>query len=327
MNLKKLQNLPNIKIGKALYLAQLFEGYNIIPPRFIVIVLTYRCNLNCYFCYQSKEKGKTFPDMNIDDAKILEENISKSFYFKPRIHLFGGEPTINKDFVEILKYFSEKGYKTSLTTNGINMNKYGNILAAIKGLKEINISLNVNDYRQVISSLQFFDGYDRDNKTIINLSCPINNSNQSNLIEIVREFENSHASCVTFQHAMFPFNYKDNMNIESIREQVELIRENKFRIPVLFLPDIKTKDIEVYYNDPDFPYNKNNCIFPWFSLIIEPNGNVIPCEEVDAVVGNAKNVSLKDIWNNGEYKRFRQNIRKQGISYPICKRCCHRQYY
>ncbi|MFB0560339.1 MAG: SPASM domain-containing protein, partial [Candidatus Lokiarchaeia archaeon] len=78
---------------------------------------------------------------------------------------------------------------------------------------------------------------------------------------------------------------------------------------------------------PSFPHNRNKCIAPWIAPFIQPNSDVIPCDGVDITMGNLKKESLKKIWNNEKYKRFRKNIQKCGISHPICKRCCHRQYY
>ena len=131
MNLKKLQNLPNLPIGKGLNVIRWFKGVAPCPPIFAELALAYRCNLNCRFCYQSKDKRENFPDMNIEDAKAIEENIRNSFNFKPRIHLFDGKPSINKDFIKILKYFSEKKYKISMTTNGVDIDKYIKFLATI----------------------------------------------------------------------------------------------------------------------------------------------------------------------------------------------------
>lgn len=305
----------------------MFRGYSPVSPRFVELLLTYKCNLSCEFCYQAREKRETFPDMKIEDAKVIEENIRKSFYFKPRIHLFGGEPSVNKDFMKILRYFSNKGYKVSLTTNGVDIDKFIQGLAMTRNLVEINMSLNTENREKSLSTLQLFKTHQQKRKIRVNLACPINVMNQMSLVEIVRQFEDSYASCITFQHTTFSSHYKEDMDFEAIKNQIQEITRTPHKVPVLFLPNIKCRDIANYYSDSKFPYNKNKCIFPWFVLFIQPNSDVIPCDEVDVTIDNAKNNSLKDIWNNDNYRKFRQNIQRQGVSYPICKRCCHRQYY
>lgn len=326
MNLKKIQNLPNTKTGKILNLIRFFGGHS---PLFLSVCLaiTYRCNSDCEFCYQPREKRKVFPDMNIQDVAMIEGNIRKLFNFIRRIHLFGGEPTVNKYFLEILHYFSEKKYKISLTTNGIDIDRFVQEFAAIHALSEINISLNTMDFGKLLSTLRLFKKYEQKKPVYINLACPINLKNQASLIDIIKTFENTYAKCITFQHTTFSDNYEVVMDFNIIRRQIEEIRKSNYKIMVLFLPDIKPEDIKNYYTNLSYPYSRNKCIAPWIAPFVEPNGNVVPCDGVDIIMGNAKEEKMEKIWNNDKYKDFREKIQKYGISHPICRRCCHRQYY
>jgi radical SAM protein with 4Fe4S-binding SPASM domain len=70
-----------------------------------------------------------------------------------------------------------------------------------------------------------------------------------------------------------------------------------------------------WYNDLDenlqnkSHYESQYCEFPWTSLTIMSNGNVVPCTQdydTEMVFGNIKNNSLEDIWNSDKYKEFRQ---------------------
>jgi radical SAM protein with 4Fe4S-binding SPASM domain len=325
MNLKKIQNLPNEPIGKLFNGIRWFKGYS---PLLLSVCLniTYRCNLICEFCYQDPKKRETFPDLTLKDAMIIEKNIRGAYSFAPRIHLFGGEPTVNNDFVRILKYFSQKNYIISLTTNGVTLDQYVDELAGTKGLREIIISLNNMNFEKILPALQNFEKFGH-KKPHISIACPINHNNQNALIDTIKKLENSPASCVTFQHTTFTTHYNKAIDFNSVRKQVEEIKRNKYKILVLFLPDIKPNDIEKYNTDGAFPYNKNKCLAPWIVPFIQPNGDVLPCDEVDVVVGNVKLQGLRKIWNNEKYIKFRNDIQKFGISQAICQRCCHRQYY
>ena len=148
MNLKELQNFQNTGLGKILNGVRLFRGYSPIPPLAAFLILTYRCNLNCHFCFQSRERREAYPDMSIEDVQLIEKNFSNSFIYKPRIHLFGGEPTINKDFPEIVKYLGGKGYRMSMTTNGVGIHDCIEPLLAVKARVEINMSLNTMNFEE-----------------------------------------------------------------------------------------------------------------------------------------------------------------------------------
>jgi len=50
------------------------------------------------------------------------------------------------------------------------------------------------------------------------------------------------------------------------------------------------------------------CILPWIHLSIEPNGTVLPCCIAKATVGNTKNQTLREIWNNEPMAELRRNM-------------------
>ncbi|MCD4702359.1 MAG: SPASM domain-containing protein, partial [Candidatus Aegiribacteria sp.] len=161
----------------------------------------------------------------------------------------------------------------------------------------------------------------------ITLNCPITEINQDRLLDIVEKFEHSEAKCLTFQHRGFIWHGGFvEMNHKLISYQYNKIKSRKNRIPILFHPNIKFNDIEAYYMDKEYPYNRNECYFSWFVLFIQPNGNIIPCDEINITVGNAMTESLKSIWNNAEYVDFRRKIILNGVSHSICHRCDHRDY-
>ncbi|MBN3032599.1 MAG: radical SAM protein [Candidatus Saganbacteria bacterium] len=320
MNLKKLQNLPNTFAGKLLNLVFLFGGYAPLAPRFVELLPTYRCNLRCEFCYQAPEKRDRYPDLTLAGARRIEENLRRSFRHRPRIHLFGGEPTVNRDFMEIVRLFAGCGYRLSLTTNGVELGKYLAGLQAVRQLKEINISLNTLDINNALK-LAGQLGHIK-----ININCPINRSNQKELTRIAAALAGGRVNSLTFQHATFAKSAPPDIDPEVVAEQVKGLKSKRAGFPILFLPEIKPGDIKKYYTDPAFPY-KDKCVFPWFVLFIQPNGDIIPCDEVDEKMGNALTEDLAAIWNNGKYRRFRAGIIKKGVSAPICFRCCHRQYY
>jgi len=294
---------------------------------YVELLLTYRCNLNCDFCYQSPEKRTRFPDMSLGDAQAIESNIRRSFRFKPRIHLFGGEPTLNGSFREILKYFSDKGYRISMTTNGEDVERVVDDLLRAKGLKEVILSLNTMNQEKQLSLLDRFKERRAEKAVLTTLVCPINEKNQHQLVDIARRCEDSPASCITFQHTTLTRNYEPKMDFGRIEEQVRELKKNRFRMPVFFFPDIRPRDIAGYYSDPRFPAAKNNCAFSWFVLCIRPNGEVIPCDELDLVLGNAMTQDLREVWNNAAFQDFRRGTQEKGASHPICSRCCHRRYH
>jgi radical SAM protein with 4Fe4S-binding SPASM domain len=76
---------------------------------------------------------------------------------------------------------------------------------------------------------------------------------------------------------------------------------------------IKSQDNRwLYENDKDLKstshYSSQYCEYPWLSLTVMADGNVVPCTQVsnnEIVMGNIKENSLEEIWNGEKYKEFR----------------------
>ena len=78
-----------------------------------------RCNNRCSFCYQKEWRCReaSLPDPSTDELMAkLEWGIGNGY---ESVGFSGGEPTLRRDFLELVKRARELGYaRVSLTTNG-----------------------------------------------------------------------------------------------------------------------------------------------------------------------------------------------------------------
>ena len=112
------------------------------------------CNFKCGYCLPDgykidKSDNRTF--INIEEIGRLARALSELGVSK--IRLTGGEPTVRKDFFEIIKIIKENSgiKKTVITTNGYRLDKIANDIKN-SGLDGINISidsLNANTFRKI----------------------------------------------------------------------------------------------------------------------------------------------------------------------------------
>lgn len=77
------------------------------------------CNYKCKFCYAHFSHINT--NLNIDQGFSLIDEIKKNDIYK--INFAGGEPLLNKNVGEFIKYSKQQGLKTSIITNGSRMTK------------------------------------------------------------------------------------------------------------------------------------------------------------------------------------------------------------
>ena len=102
------------------------------------------CNYKCKFCYAHFSDIKT--NLNIKHGFSLIDEIKKNDIYK--INFAGGEPLLNKNVGEFIKYSKKIGLKTSIITNGSLMTqkwltKYGGHLDQI-GISCDSLYNNVN---------------------------------------------------------------------------------------------------------------------------------------------------------------------------------------
>ena len=82
------------------------------------IVLTTRCNRNCEYCFALEVlHDNSQPYIDFQEIVNIADRIGGSN--DRAVGLLGGEPTLHPQFVEILRYFIERGIYVSIFTNGI----------------------------------------------------------------------------------------------------------------------------------------------------------------------------------------------------------------
>ncbi|EHR78992.1 molybdenum cofactor biosynthesis protein MoeA [Thermococcus litoralis DSM 5473] len=122
------------------------------PVTNLRISLTNECNLNCFYCHR---EGQTlsFQEMKPEEIERIVR-IASQLGIK-KVKLTGGEPTIRKDIVEIVRRIRPYVEDLSMTTNGTTMKLLGGSLKEA-GLDRVNISLDTLD-RKKYKSITGFD--------------------------------------------------------------------------------------------------------------------------------------------------------------------------
>jgi len=338
----------DLEQSRLINLYRIWNGYS-PAPAVVSFILTSRCNLDCSMCPQAKSRSKfaewTGKELEFEKIKKVIDHIPFSF-FKPRIHLSGGEPLLYKSFLPLIKYLKKKKIKWSMTTNGFVLKEFApqiinckpqHISVSIDGPQEIHNKIRgvANSFQNAISGIREIRRIRKEKGygcPKIAVNCAIQSENYLHLEEFIRSIENSGADSLTLEHFFFDRRNKWSMamvkeiDVALLKEQMLKIKSARYSIPVNFFPKIKFSDIKNYYSDISHNFG-NKCIAPWLIGRVSSSGNVRPCREAKAV-GNLVEQPLKKIWNNAQFKKFRKGIKAKGIlKGTSCDRCCHRQYY
>lgn len=113
------------------------------------LIITRRCNYDCYFCHGEGVIKNVKEELNIDDYKYLVEFCKKKYGWNT-VTITGGEPLIRNDIVDLVKKIKELGVKTTIVSNGEFIDKKMECFEAIDRLNVSIHSMNEETYDSII---------------------------------------------------------------------------------------------------------------------------------------------------------------------------------
>jgi MoaA/NifB/PqqE/SkfB family radical SAM enzyme len=116
------------------------QGLPIFSPISINLDLTSACNFSCPFCVDSKliNAGK---NLALEEVKKTI-NTLHSHGLLSVILIGGGEPTLHKDFGEIVRYIKSKRLQIGIVTNGSRLEKIEAVVEELREKDWIRISID-----------------------------------------------------------------------------------------------------------------------------------------------------------------------------------------
>lgn len=304
-------------------------------PIWIQLYVTSRCNFRCNFCtnHSSLIGGKVdigYHDLYKDMTYSMFKTVVERFKKATSCTFCGvGEPFLNKDLIEMIKYAKEKRMVTEVVTNGSMLNRLliNEILEI--GLDRINISINESDKKrhQLITNtkVSIFD------EIIKNVSYLVENkkANNSNLeIKISRVLGKS-----TLSYAEDFIKLGIKMGIDKIIfHNFILSADSEFgKNEYLFENDENLNFIENLKNkyrkiiNIDFPILiKNNfsnkCPWYWKNISVDSNGNVSGCGRFITPRNDYGNIESDVLWNNKHFSEMRNKFIDNKML-ECCKSC------
>ncbi len=118
------------------------------------------------------------------------------------------------------------------------------------------------------------------------------------------------------------FGFKLNpLLIETLFEQIMMIRNRKWNIRIRFQPGLDDGDVKGYIEGDSKPgQNRTRCLGISNRIDLLPNGTVTPCKKfTEFVVGDLSKNTLEEVWHGEEFRKFREIHNNELM--PICSKC------
>ncbi len=273
-------------------------------PPYLLIEPVSSCNLKCPFCFQTDKSFTRKPYMGVIDLDFFKNIVDQADKLGTGAVTLAsrGEPTMHKNFVEMLDYIGEKKniFEVKTNTNGTRLNE--KICHAIFRNK-INLI--------VISS----DHYIKKDYERLRLG-----SNFEKVVENVDRLFN-------IRKEFYP-DSKTEIRISGIDNERNLDRE-KFKQFWIKRADHVSAGYplerwDTYANEVHNDIN-DPCEFLWDRMYVWFDGKVNPCDadyKSYLSFGNAKEYSIEDLWNNKHVDKIRNDhLNNNRCKINPCDRC------
>ncbi|KIO50937.1 GTP 3',8-cyclase MoaA [Flavobacterium hibernum] len=214
---------------------------------YLRISLLEKCNLRCTYCMPADGIALS-PKANLMTADEIF-SIAQTFVKNgvDKIRLTGGEPLLRKDFPEIVSKLSQLDISLSITTNGILIDRYIDVLKQFK-IKKINLSLDTlvsskfhtitlrNQFEKVIDNLHLLLNNDFQVKVNVVL---MKGFNDNEIIDFVKLTQFLPISVRFIEFMPFAGNEWDRSKMVSQSEILSLVENNFAENEIVKLEDEK----------------------------------------------------------------------------------------
>lgn len=288
-------------------------------PMTISFEPTTACNLRCPECPSglrsfTRETGNLKADFfrkNID--QLSADLLYLIFYFQ-------GEPYINPQFLDMVKYASDKKIYTMTSTNGHFLNDENARKTIESGLDRLIISVDgttqdtYESYRKSGKLESVLQGA----RNVVKWRKKLGSSTPHIVFQFLVVKPNEHQIPEIYELAK-------EIGVDQVNLKTAQIYDYKNGNPLIPTNEKYSR----YKLQPDGTYDvkhalTNHCWKLWHSCVITWDGVVVPCcFDKDAIhkLGDLKDKDFATVWHDQPYQDFRSRILKGRSQIDICTNC------
>lgn len=274
-----------------------------------ILAVTYRCNARCHMC-------NTWQHPSDPDDEIRPEHVEKLPSGLKFLNITGGEPFLRNDIEEIIGIAMRKSARIVISTNGYYTER---ILALAEKYPRIGIRVSLEGLPSANDDLRgIVNGFDHGLRTILQLmrlgvkdvgfGITVSDRNAKDLMELHELAKGLKLEFATAAvHNGYYFHKSDNtmQRKDEIAECFHALINDQLRSK-------NPKDwFRAYFNHGIINYIYGGkrllpCEMGRDVFLVDPYGEVRPCNVLEESMGNIKNSSFESIWTSAQADRVRQ---------------------
>lgn len=290
------------------------ETYGI--PLAVLLEMTHRCPLQCGYCSNPVEMERASNELTTDEWKKVLTELAEIGVLQ--VHFSGGEPTVRKDLVELVKHATDAGLYTNLITSAVLFTREKLAALADAGLAHIQISFQAND-ASLANRIAGFKGHEKKLEAArwarelglpLTVNAVMHRQNLEQLpqmIDLAVALDADRIEVANVQYYGWALKNRQALmpTVEQIDEATRVVEEARVRLKGI---------LEIDYVVPDYyAIRPKKCMGGWGRQFfnITPSGKILPCHAAETIKtlefeSVRSNHSIAWIWNNSDaFNKYR----------------------
>ena len=280
------------------------------------------CNLRCVMC---PNKDVAAADKGLMPLELFQKIIDQARHFALDVNLHHrGEPLMNPALFDMIRYAKAARLKVRFHTNGALLDeaKARRLLEAGPDL----VSFSFDGFtREAYERVRVGAAFEKTRDNILRLVALRRELGLKKPYVVIEKIRfrnqaagNTRAAGNARAAESDPAVAGDPTAVQALRRQFleagvnEIIEKEEYVWAESGAPEVaKERACTV-------------CTFPWYAMVICADGTVTPCpQDFHAVLklGNARETSLKEIWNGPAYRQLRRQFGTDIESLTLCRKC------
>ncbi|MHA6688839.1 pyrroloquinoline quinone biosynthesis protein PqqE [Devosia sp. A449] len=286
-------------------------------PLAVLLELTHRCPLQCGYCSNPLQLERSSNELTTDEWKKVLTELAEIGVLQ--VHFSGGEPTVRKDLVELIRHADELGLYTNLITSAVLLSRDRLAAMADAGLAHIQISFQANDATLANRIGGFRNGHakkieaaqwSRELGLPLTVNAVMHRQNLHELRDMIAmavELDADRIEVANVQYYGWALKNRAALmpTVEQVDEAVAIVEEATVRLQGILDIDFVVPD---YYS-----VRPKKCMGGWGRQFfnITPAGKVLPCHAAETITdldfeSVRSNHSIAWIWQNSDaFNRYR----------------------
>jgi radical SAM protein with 4Fe4S-binding SPASM domain len=297
-----------------------FQRSNTRSPYFISIEASNFCNLHCPECpvgiKKTPQTDRAFFDLNLY-KKLIDELSTKLLH---AIIYFQGEPMLNNQLAEFIRYAHASKIYTSTSTNGQFLTAETAKEIVLSGLDKLIVSVDGTtqetyqsyriggDLQKVLHGIEEIVRWKNALKSatpLLEIQFLVLRSNEGQMSDMRQLAKKLKVDRLTFKTAQL-YDFENGNDLMPTKSRYSRYRKNK-------AGEYKLKKRQ-----------SNRCWRMWNGAVVNAHGYVLPCcfdKGSEFSFGNIHESSFYDCWHNKKASDFRAMILQNRKQFKMCRNC------